>query len=120
MKPAPAAVPVPSGEARDDAAERLDIRFGVGDPFGPLDSDDIEWLQQKEAKRTAKETRRCAYCGTVLHPVSPYAEACPAIGKHEERCRASSPGERAFYRTQRRWPRRGQSGQVDPAQEEAA
>jgi hypothetical protein len=119
MKPAPT---LPSAEEprtadRDGAFERLESRFGSGDPFGPLDSDDIEWLQHQETQRAARETRRCTFCGTRLHPISPYAEDCPSIGRHQERCRKASPAERAFYRDHRRWPR---AGQVDAAEEEAA
>jgi len=117
MKPAfVASSPSQCPSETEDATERLEARFGVGDPFGPLDSDDIEWLQQQAARR-AKEARRCAFCGTTLHPVSAYAEDCPSIGRHQERCRTASPAERDFYRDHRRWPR---AGQVDAAEGEAA
>jgi hypothetical protein len=119
MKPAssPPAAPHSDLLQGDDATERSEIRFGLGDPFGPLDSDDIEWIQQHEAKRAARETRRCTHCGTAFHPVSPYAEDCPSLGRHEERCRDASASERTFYRSHRRWPR---PGQVDGTTEEAA
>jgi len=107
------AVELPPG----DSGEHLDIRYGSLDLFGPLDSDDIEWLQQQKAQRAARETRRCAHCGTVFHPVSHYAEECPALAKHEARCEVASTEERAFYAEHRRWPR---AGQVDAAEEEAA
>ena len=107
MKPASSPLGAPQSDLfqGDDATERSEFRFGSGDPFGPLDSDDIEWLQQQEAKRLARERRRCAHCGTVFHPVSPYADECPALAKHEQRCMDASPDERAFYTEHRRWPR---------------
>ena len=89
----------------------------VLDPFAPLDSDDIEWLQGREAKRRARDRRQCPHCGTVFHPVSPTADECPSLARHEARCRTASGAEREFYAAHRRWPR---AGQVDGGEDEAA
>jgi len=100
-----------------DSSEHLDVRYAALDPFGPLDSEDIDWLKEQEARRVERQRRRCRHCGTEFHPVSPYAEECPALAKHERRCSSASTDERAFYAAHRRWPRRDQ---VNAGSEEAA
>jgi hypothetical protein len=129
----------------DGAFEKCCLAYGL-DAFEALDSDDIEWLIKEAQRATERRgsasvdssvlkveeralnsqpstpnagkgpLRSCPHCGTVFHPVSPYAEDCPSLGRHEERCAKASPTERAFYGAHRRWPR---AGQVD-ADEEAA
>lgn len=105
------------GSPEPDGAFERSAAHSTFDPFGPLDSDDIELLQQQEAKRMQRERRRCLHCGTVFHPVSPSVDECPSLERHEARCRGASPAERAFYAAHRRWPR---AGQVEAAGEEAA
>ena len=100
----------------DDAFERQSVAFGL-DSFGPLDSDDIEWLQEQEAKRRALQKRMCRYCETTFHPVAPSVDECPSLARHAQRCRTATAAERAFYAQHRRWPR---ASQVDAGEEEAA
>ena len=58
----------------------------------------------KSTQPTTDEAHlECRYCGTSFHPLSPYSRECPALSRHEARCRTASEEKRAFYAKHRRW-----------------